>query len=121
MSLKKRPTAFGGIFDIDSIEKRVSELEALMHTPTFWDDTGEAQRISKEKSLLEKKITGCKDAEQALEDLDVLIELSTEDGGQTLFSDIKEGIKTLRHKLEQLEIETLLSGDIEMTIAIVSI
>jgi len=121
MSLKKRPTAFGGIFDIDSIEKRVSELEALMHTPTFWDDTGEAQRISKEKSLLEKKITGFKDAEQALEDLDVLIELSTEEGDQTLFSDIREGIKKLRHKLEQIEIETLLSGDMDINNAIVSI
>src|SRR3990170_4027816 len=85
------------------------------------DDSSEAQRISKEKSLLEKKITGCKDAEQALENLDVLIELSTEDGGQTLFSDIKEGIKTLRHKLQQIEIETLLSGDMDINNAIVSI
>src|SRR3970040_2804447 len=72
-------------------------------------------------SLLEKKITGFKDAEQALEDLDVLIELSTEEGDETLFSDIKEGIKTLRHKLEQIEIETLLSGDMDMNNAIVSI
>ena len=118
--LKKRPTAFGGIFDIEGTGKRVRELEALMHSPTFWNDTGEAQRVSKEKSRLEKKITGYKDAEQALEDLDVLIELS-EEGDETLFSDIKEGIKTLRHKLEQIEIETLLSGDMDMNNAIVSI
>ena len=118
--LKKRPTAFGGIFDIEDTEKKLGELNALMHSPTFWDDTGEAQRVSKEKSRLEKKITGYKDAEQALEDLDVLIELS-EEGDETLFSDIKEGIKTLRHKLEQIEIETLLSGDMDMNNAIVSI
>ncbi len=91
-----------------------------MHSPTFWDDTGEAQKTSKEKSRLEKKITRWKDAEQALEDLDVLIELS-EEGDETLFSDIKEGIKTLRHKLEQIEIETLLSGEMDMNNAIVSI
>ena len=121
MSLKKRPIVFGGIFDIGNLETRVRELERSMHNPTFWDDTGEAQRISKEKSLLEKKIIGCKEAERSLEDLDVLIELSAEEGDQTLFSDIKEGIKTLRHKLEQIEIETLLSGDMDINNAIVSI
>ena len=121
ISLKKKPIVFGGIFDIGNIETRIRELERSMQNPTFWDDSGEAQRISKEKSVLEKKITGCKDVEQALENLDLLIELSTEDGGQTLFSDIKEGIKTLRHKLEQIEIETLLSGDMDMNNAIVSI
>ena len=92
-----------------------------MLSPTFWDDTGEAQRISKEKSRLEKEIAKWQDAERALEDLDVFIELSTEEGDGTLFSEIKEGIKALRHKLEQIEIETLLSGDMDMNNAIVSI
>ncbi len=119
--LKKRPIVFGGIFDIESIEKRVRELERSMQNPNFWDDSIEAQRISKEKSLLEKKIGGYKDAEQALEDLDVLIELSEEDGDNALFGDITDGIKTLRHKLEQLEIETLLSGEMDVNNAIVSI
>ncbi len=119
--LKKRLTAFGGIFDIGGIETRVKELERCMHNPNFWDDTGEAQRISKEKSRLEKEIAKWQDAERALEDLDVFIELSTEEGDGTLFSEIKEGIKALRHKLEQIEIETLLSGDMDMNNAIVSI
>lgn len=118
---KKRPTAYGGIFDIRGMESKVSELEKLMHSPTFWDDKAEAQRISKEKSRLEKEINKWKDAEQALEDLDVLIELSTEEGDDTLFSEIRDGIITLRNKLEQIEIETLLSGAMDMNNAIVSI
>jgi len=119
--LKKRQIVFGGIFDIGNIETRVRELERSMQNPGFWDDPGEAQRISKEKSVLEKKVSGCKYAEEALKDLDVLIELSKEEGEQTLFSDIREGIKALRLKLEQIEIETLLSGDMDLNNAIVSI
>ena len=69
-----------------------------------------------------KAIAKWQDAERALEDLDVFIELSTEEGDGTLFSEIKEGYKkALRHKLEQIEIETLLSGDMDMNNAIVSI
>ncbi len=121
LSSKKRPITSGGIFDTAGLETKVSELEKLMHSPSFWDDTGEAQRISKEKSRLEKEINKWKDAEQALEDLDVLIELATEEGDDTLFSEIKDSIRTLHHKLEQIEIETLLSGEMDMNNAIVSI
>ena len=101
------------------------ELEGLMHTPNFWDNPQEAQRISKEKSHLEKEINKWREAERRLEDLDVLIELSEEEaeeeGDGALYGEIKDGIKELRRNLEHLEIETLLAGEMDINNAIVSI
>lgn len=92
-----------------------------MHTPSFWDNPKESQRISKEKSNLEKKINKWDNAERALEDLDVLVELAEEEGDDSLFNDIREGINSLGNTFTRLEVETLLSDEIDQNNAIVSI
>ncbi len=93
----------------------------MMHTPSFWDNQQEAQRISKEKSHLEKKITRWNNAERALDDLDVLVELAEEEKDNSLFNDIRDGIKNLRNTFTSLEVETLLSGEVDLNNAIVTI
>ncbi len=113
--------ACGGIFDIPSMEKRVEEIERLMHAPTFWDNPEEAQRISREKSHIEKEITGWRETERALEDLGVLLELSEEEGEGSLYNEIRDGIRDLNARLDRLEVETLLSGEMDLNNAIVSI
>ena len=93
----------------------------MMHTPTFWDNQQEAQRISKEKSYLEKKINKWNKAEMALEDLDILVELAEDEGDDSLFKDIRDNIKHLQNTFTGIEVETLLSGDVDLNNAIVSI
>lgn len=118
---KKRRKASGGIFDIGRMEERVEDLERLMHAPGFWDNPREAQRLTREKSHLEKEIEGWRETERALEDVDVLLELSKEEGEGVLHEEIKEGIRVLQDKLDRLEVETLLSGEMDFNNAIVSI
>lgn len=99
----------------------MDELEKLMHTPTFWDNPQEAQKLSKEKSQREKQITGWRDAEQSLEDLEVLLELSEEEDDGSLHHEIEGEIRKINSTLARMEVETLLSGDIDLNNAILSI
>jgi len=92
-----------------------------MHNPAFWDNPQEAQQITKEKSHLEKKIKGWAVTERALEDLETLIDLSAEEGDGSLHNEIRGEIKKLHTALDRLEVETLLSGDVDLNNAIVSI
>ncbi|MBI5194340.1 MAG: peptide chain release factor 2 [Nitrospirae bacterium] len=109
------------MFDIDNAKDKVSELESMMHAPSFWDNPQEAQRISKEKSQLEKKINKWNKAEMALEDIDILVELAEEEGDDSLFKDIRDNINNLRNTFTSIEVETLLSGDVDLNNAIISI
>ncbi|MEE8185778.1 MAG: PCRF domain-containing protein, partial [Thermodesulfobacteriota bacterium] len=103
------------------MKKKAEELERKMHDPAFWNNPQEAQRATREKSHLEKETNQWMDIERRLEDLDVLIELSEEEGDRTLFNEIREGIKKLNGTLDHLEVETLLSGEMDLNNAIVSI
>jgi len=120
-SSEKRLKALGGIFDIERLNNRVEEIETLMHAPAFWDKPADAQRISREKSHIEKELKKWADAEKALENLDILVELSEEEGAEDLLNEIRDGVNELNNKLNQLEVETLLSGEIDLNNAIVSI
>jgi len=103
------------------MEERVKELEGAMHEPGFWDNPQEAQRLTREKSRLEKEIEGWKKMERALEDLEVMLELSKEEGEEGLYEEIKEGVEALQDRLDRLEVETLLSDEMDLNNAIVSI
>jgi len=92
-----------------------------MHNPAFWDNPQEAQRITKEKAHLEKEIKGWAVTERALEDLETLIDLSAEEGDGSLHNEIRGEIKKLHTALDRFEVETLLSGDVDLNNAIVSI
>jgi len=103
------------------MKSRVEELEKLMHNPAFWDNPQEAQRITREKAHLEKEIKGWAVTERALEDLETLIDLSAEEGDGSLHNEIRGEIKKLHTALDRFEVETLLSGDVDLNNAIVSI
>lgn len=93
----------------------------MMHNPAFWDNPQEAQQITREKAHLEKEIKGWAVTERALEDLETLIELSAEEGDDSLHNEIRGEIKKLHTALNRIEVETLLSGDVDFNNAIVSI
>jgi len=103
------------------MKSRIAQLENLMHNPAFWDNSQEAQRITKEKAHLEKEIKGWAVTERALEDLETLIDLSAEEGDGSLHNEIRGEIKKLHTALDRFEVETLLSGDVDLNNAIVSI
>jgi len=92
-----------------------------MHNPAFWDNPQEAQQVTKEKAHLEKEIKGWAVTERALEDLETLIDLSAEEGDGSLHNEIRGEIKKLHTALDRFEVETLLSGDVDLNNAIVSI
>lgn len=93
----------------------------MMHAPTFWDNTRDAQRITREKAHLEKEIKDWREIEKALEDLEVLVELSVKEGEGTLYNELRGEIKELTDRLNRIEVEILLSGEINLNNAIVSI
>ncbi len=69
---------FGGLFDIDRKREDIQELEARIAAPGFWDDQETAQRVLKERTVMEKAVSSWDRLNRQQEDIQVLIELGSE-------------------------------------------
>ena len=58
----------GGIFDWDVAVKRLEELNALVENPDLWNDSENAQKIMRERTLLEDQISAVRELETRLND-----------------------------------------------------
>ncbi len=107
--------------DLDNKQKRIQELEASMEAPGFWDDPDKSQVTMKELKGLKSSFEKYKELEQGIEDANTLIEMAEEENDTSLVPDIENEVTTVETKLEELRIETLLSGEYDKNNAILTL
>ncbi len=79
----------------------------------MWNDQAKAQKILKERTGLEKRISAIKSLQAELDDNVGLIELGEEEGDDTTVADSEENLRKLRADVEKRGIECLLSGEMD--------
>lgn len=97
--------------DLDVAEKRLMELNARVEDPTLWDDAAAAQKIMRERALIEGKVGGFNELEQSLADNIELIELGEMEGDEEVIQEAEAAINTMQAKAAKQQIESLLSGE----------
>ena len=90
---------------------RIIELNNLVESQNFWDDTIKAQSIMKEKKQLEKTINQIKYVEIEKDNLFELIQLAEEEKDNILIEETIEQIEILLKACNKLQLESLLSGE----------
>ncbi|MCK5849538.1 MAG: peptide chain release factor 2 [Kiritimatiellae bacterium] len=115
----------GGIFDVDTREKKLAELEQFAAAPDFWSDQNTAKsiidRTNQQRIVLKPFAKLC----SSIEDADVLMELLE---GETDKSQVASVVGEVEHALncaekvfEELELKSLLSGELDGNNAYVSL
>ena len=100
----------GGIFDLNSKQEKVEELEGIISKPNFWDDVDKANKINTELSNLLKPIKKYKEIEDTIEiNLEILDLLNTQSDDE-LIRELKLNIESIEKQISELEIDTLLNG-----------
>lgn len=105
--------------DLDKLQKELTTLQTNSNEPDFWTDQQSAQHTMREIGRLEKKLTQVKsvqtkftalaqDINEIVEDPEILEIISTE-------------VDQFSKELEELELQTFLSGKFDSADAIVSI
>ena len=89
----------------------LTNYNRLIETSNFWDDATKAQSIMKEKKQLEKKIDQVKSVEIEKENLFELIQLAEVEKDNVLIEETLEQIQNLVKTCNQLQLESLLSGE----------
>lgn len=62
-------TTYGGLFDIDSLREDIQELESRIAAPGFWDDNEAAQKVLKERTVMEKTLASWDRLNRQVEDI----------------------------------------------------
>lgn len=107
--------------DLDNKQKRIEELEADMEAPGFWDDPDKSQKAMKELKGLKDSFEGYDSLKSGLEDINVLIEMADESDDASLVPEIEQEVTSFEEKMEEIRIETLLSGEYDSCDAILTL
>lgn len=98
----------------------IEELEAKMSEESFWNEPDKAQEVVKTTKAHKDKIEEFNNLMQMYEELEMIISF-LEEGDSSFEAEMKEILSNLEINLENLKLETLLSGEYDKNNAILSI
>lgn len=106
-------SCLGGLFDLEASTARLAELEQLAQDPNLWNNQAEAQKILKEKSLLEGKLSSYRNLNGSLKDNIDVAELAEAEGDSDMLSSIELELRELANLAAKFETECLFSGELD--------
>lgn len=114
-------TNFGAIFDLADHQAQIEKLASESSDPDFWKDPSSAQNKLALKARFEKELKRWNEIERRFEETAVMLQLSEEEADASLEKEIEANLRQLKTEIDQLTIETLLSGAKDFNNAIVTI
>ena len=107
--------------NIDAINQKVSDLEALQQNADFWNDPKEAQKYIKEYNNLKNLRDSFNTNEMTVNDLLASIDELNKNYDQEMFELVEEEYKDFAKTFDKFEIDVLLSHDYDHSNAILEI
>ena len=108
----RRPSvSYGGIFDWDTAEQRLAELNKRAEDPALWNNAKGAQKVMRQRQQLERAINAYRDLERGLEDGITLIELGEAEDDDASIAEGEAMLKKLDEEAQRRSVEALLSGE----------
>ena len=105
-SLKAMIEETGKSLDIEHLKEQLIEYQEDMASPGFWDDVERAQKVNQKMRSCENRINHYKSLQSRADDVEVMMELAEEEGGDEMAGEIGEELKKLREELEALKLTT---------------
>ncbi|MCB1455450.1 MAG: peptide chain release factor 2, partial [Nitratireductor sp.] len=91
--------------------QRLKELNEKSEDPTLWNNPDEAQKLMRERQMLEKSITTIQSIENELADHVGLIEMGEEEDDAAIVAEAESALKLLHSEIGRRQVEALLSGE----------
>ncbi|MFB6468951.1 peptide chain release factor 2 [Cytobacillus sp. Hz8] len=117
----KRLADFRGSLDLENKEARIAQLEDEMMHPNFWDDQQKAQTVISEANGLKDQVNEFYDMNETYENLELTYELVKEESDAELQQELEDEMSELANRLNQFELNLLLSGEYDKNNAILEL
>ena len=109
------------VFDIESTQTEIGELEIAASAPNLWDDQANAQKVTSRLSFLQGELRRMTELRSRADDLPVLFELAEAENDQSAQDETLAELDALERDINDLEVRTLLSGEYDDREALVTI
>lgn len=100
-----------GAFDPRKLQSQLDGLNKIAEEPTLWDNKEKAQKILKEKSLIEEKLNKFNNLKNLLNDNLSYLELAEIENDSQLLNDVENNLNSLKKLSDNFEIECLFSAE----------
>ena len=101
--------------------KEIETLDQKVASPDFWSDNESAQKVLQQRAACQRSIELWRSLNRHSENVDAMIALSEEESDDSLEVEIQSDLETLETKLDQAELQAMLSGDNDANNAILAI
>ena len=99
----------GGLFDLDSKNKELKNLESKLQEPDIWNDMSKYNELNQKYNMLKKDTKEFTELKERINDNLELLNLSLEDDSLDI-SEILNEYDSIKMRLEEFETESLLDG-----------
>ena len=89
----------------------MAELNAKSERPDFWNDAEAAQKLMRERTMLEDRLGALSKLERELDDAAILIELGEDEGDEATEQEGLAALRALNAEGQRRQLEALLSGE----------
>lgn len=110
-----------GVVEPDKLKARLAEIEEFENNQEFWNDAANAAIIQKEKTQNQRKLHKYNVAKSAIDDAKELYTMAKEENDDESINECFNGAETLEQQILDMEIEVLLSEEMDSNNAILSI
>ena len=118
----REPRTFGGIFDFDVKQERLTEVLMELEDPNIWSENPEkAQKLGQERSTLDEFVNGMIELETSLKDAGDLVEMAKMENDEETLQMIEEDLKGYQKIIEGFEFKRMFSGEMDASNAFIDI
>ncbi|QCE34892.1 peptide chain release factor 2 [Acetobacteraceae bacterium] len=95
----------------DESQDRLAELNHRAEDPDLWQNPSEAEKLMKERTLLDTRVKSVLEMAQGLKDNLDFIEMAEAEDDQEVIQESLKALSSIRDRAAKAEIESLLSGE----------
>jgi len=121
VAMEKPIEELGIALDIDGAKENIAKLEKETLDPDFYNDIKNSQRVLQKIKEFTNKIDRFKALQTDWEDMSTLVELAIAEDDESLLEEIQTGFNSLSESIENMKLETLLSGPYDKSNAIITL
>jgi peptide chain release factor 2 len=105
--------SFGGIFDFDAKQQRLSEVAKLVEDPTVWSDNKRAQELGRERKSLESVVHNLQHLWDEVHSAKELFELARDESDDRTLVSLEHDAASLEKALADMEFRRMFSNALD--------
>jgi len=106
---------------VDSKKDRLNQIESDLSEEEVWSDLELSQKLSKEKTSIEKALNSFNEVSNKLSDSIVLLDVSIEENDDSSLEEIFNEVKDITSSIEELEFSRMFSNKMDSSSAYIEI